>query len=98
MKYIFIIDDPVYGGHIKSFLAQFKSLNLKKDYLLFLPTYSYIFRNIDTFSFIDKQNVVLYNPNGLLKYFFSFDLFDKLKQNLNEEKTIIHSFSQRSFF
>lgn len=99
MKYVFIIDDPTYGGHIKSFLAQFKSLKLNKNYLILLPKYSYIYKNIEKYHFINKNNIVLYNPKGLNKLFFSIDLYNKLLLNINnEEDTIIHSYSQRCYF
>jgi len=98
-KYFFVIDDPIYGGHVKSFLAQLETLNLQDNYLLFLPDNSFINEHIEDYPFIQEKNIVIFNSQGLNKWFWSTDLYKKLKRYLDPNKyNLIHSYSQRCFF
>jgi len=96
-RVIFVINDKFFGGHVKSFIGQFKSICNYLDYKLLVAKNGFIIRNIQKFKFIDINKLYSFNANNIRKYYISLDLFKSLKSIVTKD-TIIHVFSPSCYF
>ena len=96
-RFIFIINDQFWGGHVKSFLAQFEQISEGINYFLICAKNGYIENNLDKLTFIKKEKISLYNSKNLRVTQFNIILL-KIVLKVIKNSDIIHVYSYECYF
>ncbi len=83
IKTVYIINDYFqHGGHVKSFVTQFKEIN-PKNFIIICSTNGYILENRNNLE-IPKDKIITINMSKLRRIQFNYKLYTIIKNNLEE--------------
>lgn len=98
-KVVFVINDFYgHGGHVKSFIAQIRTLeHIFKDIKIICSETGYIVKNLHIFDVIQKENLVFVELSKIRRWQFSLKLMNVIKSNLMRN-SILHVYSPECYF
>lgn len=95
---IFIINDYFgHGGHVKSFITHINSIKDSVDFKIICSKNGFCSKNINKYTFLNKEKLYFYNFKKMTKYQFDFNFFNLLKK-ISSNDSIIHTYSFEAIF